>query len=106
MPGALVALVMWVLGSFLLRIYLTHTVEGPTIYGSLAAPVAVLLWIGVSAFAVLVGAAVNAAVDRVWPSAAIARARAERDREKEASGTAGRPGRVPGKPLDDPPPEQ
>lgn len=52
MPGALIALAMWVLGSFLLRIYLTSTVEGPTIYGSLAAPVAVLLWIGVSAFAV------------------------------------------------------
>ncbi len=35
-PGALVALAMWVFGSFLLRIYLTSTVEGPTIYGSLA----------------------------------------------------------------------
>ncbi|MEU5023898.1 YhjD/YihY/BrkB family envelope integrity protein [Streptomyces milbemycinicus] len=76
-PGALVALAIWVLGSFLLRIYLVHTVEGPTIYGSLAAPVAVLLWIGVSAFAVLVGAAVNAAIDRVWPSVATAAGRAE-----------------------------
>ncbi|MFF6994447.1 YihY/virulence factor BrkB family protein [Streptomyces sp. NPDC008313] len=79
-PGALVALAMWVLGSFLLRIYLTRTVEGPTIYGSLAAPVAVLLWIGVSAFAVLVGAAVNAAIDRVWPAAATAAARADNER--------------------------
>ncbi|MPY53476.1 YihY/virulence factor BrkB family protein [Streptomyces acidicola] len=79
-PGALVALGMWVLGSFLLRIYLTNTVEGPTIYGSLAAPVAVLLWIGVSAFAVLVGAAVNAAIDRVWPAAATAAARAANER--------------------------
>lgn len=77
-PGALVALTMWVLGSFLLRLYLIHTVEGPTIYGSLAAPVAVLLWIGVSAFAVLVGAAVNAAIDRVWPSVATAAGRAQR----------------------------
>ncbi|WP_447040726.1 YihY/virulence factor BrkB family protein [Streptomyces sp. DSM 118878] len=84
MPGALVALGMWVLGSFLLRIYLTSTVEGPTIYGSLAAPVAVLLWIGVSAFAVLVGAAVNAAIDRVWPSVATAVARAANDRIREA----------------------
>ncbi|PHQ48037.1 hypothetical protein BLA24_31795 [Streptomyces cinnamoneus] len=84
-PGAFVALTMWVLGSFLLRIYLTHTVEGVTIYGSLAAPVAVLLWIGVSAFAVLVGAAVNAALDRVWPSVATAAARAEVDREREAA---------------------
>ncbi|MFD7504849.1 YihY/virulence factor BrkB family protein [Streptomyces sp. NPDC059850] len=77
-PGALVALTMWVLGSFFLRLYLIHTVEGPTIYGSLAAPVAVLLWIGVSAFAVLVGAAVNAAIDRVWPSVATAAGRAQR----------------------------
>jgi membrane protein len=83
-PGALVALAMWVLGSFLLRIYLTSTVEGPTIYGSLAAPVAVLLWIGVSAFAVLVGAAVNAAIDRVWPAAATAAARAANERMREA----------------------
>lgn len=83
-PGALVALGMWVLGSFLLRIYLTNTVEGPTIYGSLAAPVAVLLWIGVSAFAVLVGAAVNAAIDRVWPSVTTAAARAANERVREA----------------------
>lgn len=84
MPGALVALAMWVLGSFLLRIYLTSTVEGPTIYGSLAAPIAVLLWIGISAFAVLVGAAVNAAIDRVWPSLATAAARAANDRVRAA----------------------
>ncbi|WP_328767898.1 YihY/virulence factor BrkB family protein [Streptomyces sp. NBC_00286] len=83
-PGALVALGMWVLGSFLLRIYLSNTVEGPTIYGSLAAPVAVLLWIGVSAFAVLVGAAVNAAIDRVWPAAATAAARAVNEQLRAA----------------------
>ncbi|RII17631.1 hypothetical protein DSC45_12085 [Streptomyces sp. YIM 130001] len=83
-PGALVALAMWILGSALLRVYLTSTVEGPTIYGSLAAPVAVLLWIGVSAFAVLVGAAVNAAVDRVWPSVTTAAARAANERVREA----------------------
>ncbi|MGW7605852.1 YihY/virulence factor BrkB family protein [Streptomyces sp. NPDC054766] len=83
-PGALVALAMWVLGSFLLRIYLTNAIEGPSIYGSLAAPVAVLLWIGVAAFAVLVGAAVNAAIDRVWPAAATAAARAANERLREA----------------------
>ncbi|GGZ34487.1 membrane protein [Streptomyces inusitatus] len=83
-PGALVALGMWVLGSFLLRIYLTSTVEGPTIYGSLAAPIAVLLWIGISAFAVLVGAAVNAAIDHVWPSVATAAAREANERVRAA----------------------
>jgi membrane protein len=82
-PGALVALLMWIGGSFLLRVFLAGAVEGPTIYGSLAAPVAVLLWIFVSAFAVLVGAAVNAAVDRVWPSVATAAARRARTRARE-----------------------
>lgn len=83
-PGALVALAMWVLGSLLLRVYLASTVEGPTIYGSLAAPIAVLLWIGISAFAVLVGAAVNAAIDRVWPSVTTAAARAANQRVRAA----------------------
>ncbi|MFE3883380.1 YihY/virulence factor BrkB family protein [Streptomyces lydicus] len=87
-PGAVVALGMWVLGSFLLRLYLTSTVEGPTIYGSLAAPVAVLLWIGVSAFAVLVGAAMNASLDRVWPSVATAAAREEVARRAAAKAEA------------------
>lgn len=89
-PGAVVALAMWLLGSLLLRVYLAETVEGPTIYGSLAAPVAVLLWIGVSAFAVLVGAAVNAALDRVWPSLATAAGRAERDARRRAEAEAAR----------------
>jgi membrane protein len=104
MPGALVALVMWALGSFLLRIYLTHTVEGPTIYGSLAAPIAVLLWIGVSAFAVLVGAAVNASIDRIWPSVSTSAARAQRadtragavgERAKRGGPRSARAGRPP-----------
>lgn len=84
MPGALVAFVMWVFGSFLLRIYLREEMEGPTVYGSLAAPLAVLLWIGVGAFAVLVGAAVNAALDRVWPAAATAAARADQEQLRQA----------------------
>lgn len=82
-PGALVAFAMWLVGSLLLRLYLLNAVSGPTIYGSLAAPVAVLLWIGVSAFAVLVGAAVNAAFDRVWPSVATATGRAVSARARE-----------------------
>lgn len=88
LPGALIALLMWVLCSVVLRVYLDRTVEGPSIYGSLAAPIAILLWIFVSAFAVLVGAAANAAVDRVWPSVATAAARAENARVREQAAAA------------------
>ncbi|HEX2498957.1 MAG TPA: YihY/virulence factor BrkB family protein [Actinomycetes bacterium] len=76
LPGAIVALVIWVLGSYLLRLYLEITVEGPSAYGSLAAPVALLFWLYVTALAVLIGAALNAQIDRVWPTAETARARA------------------------------
>jgi membrane protein len=84
-PGALVALLIWVLGSFILRIYLVHAIEGPTIYGSLAAPVAVLLWLCVSAFAVLVGAAVNAAIDHIWPSLETSAARERKAASEQAA---------------------
>ncbi|WP_424644124.1 YihY/virulence factor BrkB family protein [Embleya sp. AB8] len=83
-PGALVALLLCILGSFLLRVYLATTIDGPTVYGSLAAPVAVMVWMYFAAMAVLIGAAVNAAIDQVWPSQETAQARAERDKEKAA----------------------
>ena len=82
-PGALVALGVLVVCSVLLRVYLVSSVEGPTVYGSLAAPVAVLLWIFVVALAVLIGAAMNAAIDRRWPTMETADARAENERASE-----------------------
>lgn len=75
LPGAVIALVMWVLGSFVLRGYLLATVTGPNAYGSLAAPVAVLFWLYVTGLAVLIGAALNAQVDRLWPHPATVEAR-------------------------------
>jgi membrane protein len=87
-PGALVALGVLVVCSVVLRLYLVHSVEGPTVYGSLAAPVAVLLWIFVVALAVLIGAAMNAAIDRRWPSVETADARAEHERATEQAAAA------------------
>nr|WP_313896085.1 YihY/virulence factor BrkB family protein [Streptomyces sp. YIM 98790] len=87
-PGALVALAIWAACAYALRVYLRTAVEGQSMYGSLAVPVAILLWLGVSAFAVLVGAALNAAVDRVWPTATIAAARARTERAREAAARA------------------
>lgn len=84
-PGALLAFVIWVLGSFLLRGYLIATVTGVSIYGPLAAPVAILFWLYVTALAVLVGATLNAEVDRMWPAEATTRARAEEEAAEAAA---------------------
>jgi membrane protein len=77
-PGAALTMALWVLGSFLLRWVLTSTARGSTsIYGPLAAPIVVLLWLYLLSIAVLIGAAVNASFDRVWPENETARARME-----------------------------
>lgn len=67
LPGSALALTIWILGSFLLRWTLQTTVGGTSIYGPLAAPIAVLLWLYLTAIAVLIGAALNATMDRLWP---------------------------------------
>ncbi|WP_344956338.1 YihY/virulence factor BrkB family protein [Actinomadura miaoliensis] len=76
-PGAVMALVVWILGGFLLRLYLSGSLSGGvSVYGPLSASIAVLAWLYVAALAVLVGAALNAEIDRRWPSGDTARARA------------------------------
>jgi membrane protein len=67
LPGAVFSLVMWIVGSYALRWVLTVTAaDSRSIYGPLAAPIAVLLWLYLVALAVLIGAAVNAAFDKVF----------------------------------------
>ena len=78
LPGAVFSLVCWVVGSYLLRWVLTVTAaDSRSIYGPLAAPIAVLLWLYLVAIAVLIGAAVNAAFDTVFPQMSTTNARKE-----------------------------
>lgn len=77
LPGAGVAVLIWVTGSFFLREYLGASFSGSTIYGSLTAPVAVLAWLYLTALAILIGAALNAEIDRQWPSPVTAKARGD-----------------------------
>ncbi len=67
LPGAALTLLVWVGGSILLRIILSASTASTSIYGPLAAPIAVLIWLYLISIAVLIGAAFNAAVDTVFP---------------------------------------
>jgi membrane protein len=78
LPGATFSLASWILGSYLLREFLTVTAaDSRSIYGPLAAPIAVLLWLYLVSIAVLIGAAVNASFDSVFPQKATTHARLE-----------------------------
>ncbi|GAA4189659.1 YihY/virulence factor BrkB family protein [Streptosporangium oxazolinicum] len=67
LPGAMLALVIWIVCAAVLRAVLAAWFSPVSIYGSLAAPIAVLLWLYITALAVLIGATLNAEVDRLWP---------------------------------------
>lgn len=64
LPGAVFTLTMWILGSYFVRWALGFSTGGMSIYGPLAAPIAVLLWLYVLSISVLIGAALNAAVEQ------------------------------------------
>jgi membrane protein len=63
LPGAIFTLVLWIFGSYFVRWALGFSTGGTSIYGPLAAPIAVLLWLYVLSIAVLIGAAINASVE-------------------------------------------
>lgn len=67
-PGALVAAVVWVGSSLALRAWASVAVGGPSIFGPLAAPIVVLIWFYLVALGILIGAATNAAIRRLWPT--------------------------------------
>ncbi|NUP11727.1 MAG: YihY/virulence factor BrkB family protein [Polyangiaceae bacterium] len=68
LPGALFAMSLWIGGSAGLRAYGRWTVESSPIYGALASPMILLLWLYFTAFALLMGAELNAAIEAAWPT--------------------------------------
>ena len=69
LPGALVAMAIWVVGSVLLREWLTWAFRRTATYGPFSAPVAVLLFLYLTALAILFGAELNTEIERMWPQA-------------------------------------
>lgn len=67
LPGAVVAAAIWLAGAGALRLYVMWTIQGDTVYGPLATPIAILLWLFLTAVAILVGAELNAEIERLWP---------------------------------------
>ena len=61
--GALLATVLWVCASLLLSLYISSFADFNQTYGSLGAIVALLFWLYLSAFVVLLGATLNAEME-------------------------------------------
>jgi membrane protein len=68
LPGAVLATAGWLAGSAGLRLYGTWILSSDGTYGPLAGPIVGLLWVWLTGFAVLLGAELNAQIERRWPT--------------------------------------
>jgi membrane protein len=78
LPGAVLAMVIFLAGSAGLRAYISFIVAHNHAYGTLAAPIAALLFFYLLALGVLLGAELNAEIERTAPSTRRQRGRRRR----------------------------
>jgi membrane protein len=83
LPGAVFAGGVFLLGSYLLRVYIDFVSYRAYSYGTLASPIAALLFLFVLALAILLGAEFNAAFEKLWPSEPAPSRRERRQRRRE-----------------------
>jgi membrane protein len=62
-PGSFVASLLWLAGSFLLSWYLENVANYNAVYGTLGAAVGLMMWLWLTAIAVLFGAEINAEIE-------------------------------------------
>jgi membrane protein len=80
-PGSLVATALWLLTSIGFKLYLQHVSNVAIVHGALGSVIVLLLWLYLSGFAILIGAELNAEIDRALPSADAAPQNAERPKK-------------------------
>lgn len=66
-PGAVLALVGWIGSAAALRVYAAFSFGSESLYGPLAAPLILMLFVWWTAIALLLGAELNSEIDKLWP---------------------------------------
>jgi membrane protein len=67
LPGAVLAMVVFAVSAFGLRIYIAGITSTGYTYGALATPIAFLLFAFLIGFAIVLGAQLNNAIQETWP---------------------------------------
>ena len=62
--GSAVATTLWILGSVIFTLYVSRIGNYDRVYGSISAVIILLLWLFLSAYITLIGAELNAEIDR------------------------------------------
>lgn len=67
-PGALLATALWLIASLGFRLYVQYLGDFGAVYGTIGSLIMLMLWFYLSGFALLVGAELNAEIDKAMPS--------------------------------------
>lgn len=67
-PGSLLATALWMLASFGFRIYVQNFSNYTALYGTIGSVIVLMLWFYISGFALLIGAELNAEIDKAMPT--------------------------------------
>lgn len=90
LPGAALAVGVWLASSAGLRTYAEQAFIGREVFQVIAGPLVLLVWLYTLAFGVILGAELNAELERIWPSPEQQRApRSERLRRRVLESSAG-----------------
>ena len=90
LPGAVLAVGVWLASSAGLRTYAEQAFIGREVFQVIAGPLVLLVWLYTLAFGVILGAELNAELERMWPSPEQQRApRSERLRRRVLESSAG-----------------
>ncbi|WP_291415991.1 YihY/virulence factor BrkB family protein [Actinophytocola sp.] len=68
LPGAVLAMIVFLLSSIGLRLYISWITTTGYTYGALATPIAFLLFVFFIGLAIVIGAYFNAAIQEMWPA--------------------------------------
>jgi membrane protein len=90
LPGALLAMVVFLVTSTGLRLYISSVTAAGYTYGALAAPIAYLLFCFFIAMAIVLGAEFNSAIEELWP-AHPSRQERRRGRRRTVAGSEAQP---------------
>jgi membrane protein len=87
-PGGVLATALWLLASLGFKVYVSRFADFGAVYGSIGGVIVLLLWFYLSAFALLVGAELNAEIDRAMRDRGSARREGSRRARIDAAAEA------------------
>lgn len=67
-PGSLIATALWMLASLGFKVYVQNFSTYTALYGAIGSVIVMMLWFYLSGFALLVGAELNAEIDKAMPT--------------------------------------